>query len=153
MRRLFPDHNFVSLDLPTEAEQAEKEPEGFLRRHAPPVIVDEVQYAPALFRHLKVAVDAHRSRHGQYLLTGSPKFSLMKNVADSLAGRADILELETLSFAEILAARTGTKLESAITAYSSGATEPAKSISSPTPQDDWNFSKPNGPKPPTRERL
>jgi predicted AAA+ superfamily ATPase len=37
LRRLFPDHNFVSLDLPTEAEQAEKEPEGFLRRHAPPV--------------------------------------------------------------------------------------------------------------------
>src|ERR1700724_3122115 len=46
LRRLFPDHKFVSLDLPTEAEQAEKEPRGFPVRHAPPVIIDEVQYAP-----------------------------------------------------------------------------------------------------------
>ena len=101
--RLFPDHGFVSLDLPTEAEQAEKEPQLFLRRHPPPVIVDEVQYAPGLFRHLKVAVDARRSRNGQFLLTGSQKFTLMKNVSESLAGRADIVELETLSLAEILA--------------------------------------------------
>ena len=47
LRRLFPRHRFVSLDLPTEAEQAEKEPATFLRRHPPPAIVDEVQYAPA----------------------------------------------------------------------------------------------------------
>jgi len=65
-RRLFPDYAFVSLDLPTEAEQAEKEPRSFLQRHPPPVILDEVQYAPALFRHLKVAVDAHRTRNGQF---------------------------------------------------------------------------------------
>lgn len=99
--RLFPNYAFVSLDLPTEAEQAEKEPRSFLQRHPPPVIIDEVQYAPALFRHLKVAVDAHRTRNGQFLLTGSQKFALMKNVSESLAGRADIVELETLSFAEI----------------------------------------------------
>src|ERR1700731_594309 len=55
LRRLFPDHKFVSLDLPTEAEQAEKEPRGFLVRHPPPVIIDEVQYAPGLFRYLKAA--------------------------------------------------------------------------------------------------
>ncbi|HST78908.1 MAG TPA: AAA family ATPase, partial [Verrucomicrobiae bacterium] len=46
LRRLFPNYNFISLDLPTEAEQAEKEPNSFLRRHEPPVIIDEVQYAP-----------------------------------------------------------------------------------------------------------
>lgn len=98
---LFPEYEFVSLDLPTEAEQAEKEPHLFLQRHPPPVIIDEVQYAPGLFRHLKVAVDAHRERNGQFLLTGSQKFSLMKNVSESLAGRADIVELETLSLSEI----------------------------------------------------
>ena len=49
LRRLFPDHEFVSLDLPTEAEQAEKEPAAFLRRHPPPVIIDEAQYAPRCF--------------------------------------------------------------------------------------------------------
>jgi predicted AAA+ superfamily ATPase len=100
---LFPNHAFVSLDLPGEAEQGEKEPGTFLQRHPPPVLIDEVQYAPGLFRHLKVVVDAHRTRNGQFLLTGSQKFTLMKNVSESLAGRADIVELETLSFAEILA--------------------------------------------------
>jgi uncharacterized protein len=67
--RLFPKHAFVSLDLPAEAEQAEKEPGTFLQRHPPPVLIDEVQYAPGLFRHLKVAVDAQRTRNGQFLLT------------------------------------------------------------------------------------
>jgi len=114
LRHLFPGYRIVSLDLPTEAEQAEKEPARFLERHPPPVIIDEVQYAPGLFRHLKVAVDAHRARHGQFLLTGSQKFTLMKNAAESLAGRADIVELETLSFAEIRGALPATGLDSAI---------------------------------------
>ena len=112
--RLFPGHSFVSLDLPTEAEQAEKEPRTFLQRHPPPVIIDEVQYAPGLFRHLKAEVDANRTRNGQFLLTGSQKFALMKNVSESLAGRADIVELETLSFAEIRAAVPDTKVETAV---------------------------------------
>ena len=113
-RRLFPAHKFVSLDLPTEAEQAEREPDAFLARHPPPVIIDEVQYAPGLFRHLKVAVDKGRSRYGQYLLTGSQKFTLMKGVSESLAGRADLAELDTLSFAEIRGARPDTPLHRAI---------------------------------------
>lgn len=92
LRRLFPNHEFVSLDLPTEAEQAEKEPRTFLQRYPAPVIIDEVQYAPGLFRYLKVAVDATRSGKGQFLVTGSQKFTLMKNVSESLAGRADIVE-------------------------------------------------------------
>ena len=112
--RLFPKHAFVSLDLPAEAEQAEKEPATFLQRHPPPVLIDEVQYAPGLFRHLKVAVDAHRTRNGQFLLTGSQKFTLMKNVSESLAGRADIVELETLSLAEIQAALPQTGIETAV---------------------------------------
>src|ERR1700732_2639120 len=66
--RLFSNHQFVSLDLPSEAEQAEKEPDGFLRRHPSPVIIDEVQYAPGLFRHLKARVDANRARNGRFLL-------------------------------------------------------------------------------------
>jgi predicted AAA+ superfamily ATPase len=112
--RLFPNHSFVSLDLPTEAEQAEKEPRAFLERHPPPVIIDEVQYAPRLFRHLKTEVDAHRTRNGQFLLTDSQKFALMKNVSESLAGRADIVELETLSLAEIRAALPETRVETAM---------------------------------------
>src|SRR5712691_10856378 len=113
-RRLFPQHEFVSLDLPTEAEQAEKEPQSFLRQHPAPVIIDEVQYAPGLFRYLKVVVDASRNRHGQFLLTGSQKFTLMKSVSESLARRVDIVELETLSLAEIQAALPQTTPKNAI---------------------------------------
>jgi hypothetical protein len=114
LRRLFPDYGFVSLDLPTEAEQAEKEPVAFLRRHPPPIIIDEVQYAPALFRHLKLAVDAHRARPGQFLLTGSQTFTLMKGVSESLAGRAALYTLETLSFGEVAAVQAHLKAEPAI---------------------------------------
>ena len=113
-RRLFPQYEFVALDLPTEAEQAEKEPQAFLRRHSPPVIIDEVQYAPGIFRYLKVEVDANRGRNGQFLLTGSQKFTLMKNASESLAGRADIAELETLSLAEIRSALPETTPMSAV---------------------------------------
>ena len=111
---LFPHYSLVSLDLPSEAELAEKEPGRFLQRHPPPLIIDEVLYAPELFRHLKVVVDAHRSRNGQFLLTGSQKFTLMKNVSESLAGTADIAELDTLSFAEIRAAWPEATIEAAM---------------------------------------
>ena len=104
VRRLFPNHAFVTLDLPSEAEQAERDPGSFLSRYPPPVIVDEVQYAPGLFRHLKVAVDRDRGRAGSFLLTGSQPLGLMRSVSDSLAGRADIIGLEPLSFAEVKAA-------------------------------------------------
>ena len=100
VRRLFPKHSFVTLDLPSEAEQAESDPGSFLARHPPPVIVDEVQYAPGLFRHLKAVVDGRRGRFGAFILTGSQPFALMRSVSESLAGRADIVQLEALSYAE-----------------------------------------------------
>ena len=114
LRRLFPRHHFVSLDLPTEAEQADKDPAAFLARHPVPVIIDEVQYAPSIFRHVKAVVDADRSKNGRFLLTGSQKFTLMKGVTESLAGRADIVELETLSWSEIRAARPRSTLDATI---------------------------------------
>jgi len=99
-RHLFPDHHYVTLDLPSEAAQAESDHEAFLARHPPPLIVDEVQYAPGLFRHLKVAVDRERQQSGQFILTGSQPFALMQGVAESLAGRAAVLQLEGLSTRE-----------------------------------------------------
>src|SRR5438046_10090724 len=76
--------------------------------------MDEVQYAPGLFRHLKVAVDTRPASNGQILLTGSQKFTLMKSVSESLAGRADIVELDALSLAGIRAALPHTQREAAI---------------------------------------
>lgn len=104
VRRLFPGHGYVSLDLPSEAEQAEKDPAAFLERHPAPVIIDEVQYAPGLFRHLKAVVDADRKAFGRFILTGSQKFALMREVSDSLAGRTAVVELEALSLEELRSA-------------------------------------------------
>jgi predicted AAA+ superfamily ATPase len=111
VRRMFPDHEFVSLDLPSEADQAERDPVAFLTRHPPPLIVDEVQYAPGFFRHLKVVVDAHRTVNGQFILTGSQRFTLMESVAESLAGRTDVIELEPLSWREVRRAVPATTIE------------------------------------------
>ncbi len=100
VRRLFPGHRFVTLDYPAEADEAEREPESFLRRHPPPVIVDEVQYAPALIRFIKIAVDENRREAGQFVLTGSQPLRLLSSGLSALAGRASITELEPLSYAE-----------------------------------------------------
>ncbi len=97
----FPSHRLVSLDLPATAELADEAGEEFVDRHPPPLLVDEVQYAPGLFRHVKAYVDQHRGRSGLFLLTGSQKFQLMKNVSESLAGRVAVVELHSLSAAEL----------------------------------------------------
>ena len=101
LTRLFPDYRYVSLDLPAQAQLAEEDPRSFLERHPPPLLVDEVQYAPRLFRYLKVAIDRHRDANGRFILTGSQKFSLMREVSDSLAGRCGVLELEAMSIEEL----------------------------------------------------
>lgn len=104
LRHLFPDASFVSLDLPSAAFQAEESGADFLRGVSEPVILDEVQYAPGLFRHLKVSIDAEREKRGRFLMTGSQKFALMQALSESLAGRCAVLELDTLSGPEISSA-------------------------------------------------
>ncbi len=105
LRHIFPEHAYVSLDAVEAAELAEKSPMEFLERFPPPVVIDEVQYAPGLFRNLKIAIDRDRHRMGQFILTGSQSFALMKEISESLAGRCVILELESLLAGEILSAR------------------------------------------------
>ncbi|MBI2603139.1 MAG: ATP-binding protein [Deltaproteobacteria bacterium] len=101
LRKLYPHFQYVSLDRPLVAEQAERDPESFLRANPPPLIVDEVQYAPSLFRFLKIQIDEKRESKGQFILTGSQKFTLMKGVTESLAGRVAVMELEGLSVLEL----------------------------------------------------
>jgi predicted AAA+ superfamily ATPase len=101
LKRLFPTYSFVSLDLPSHADLAETQPQEFIRQFPPPVVIDEVQYAPGLFRYLKAWIDENRHQYGQFILTGSQKFSLMRDLSESLAGRCALLELETLSVSEI----------------------------------------------------
>ena len=91
----------VSLDLPNLAEMAEQAGSDFLRRYPPPLVIDEVQYAPTLFRYLKAFIDEHRDSSGLFLLTGSQKFQLMKHMGESLAGRVAIIDLYSLSASEL----------------------------------------------------
>jgi len=98
---------FVSLDLPQVAEEAERSGAAFLQRFDRPLAIDEVQYAPALFRPLKHAIDADRTRPGQFVLTGSQPFQLMAKVSESLAGRASVLHLLPLTLAEIATSPSG----------------------------------------------
>ena len=107
LTKLFPRHRYVSLDLPAEAQLAEEDPQTFLARHPPPLLVDEVQYAPKLFRYLKVEIDRDRSANGRFILAGSQKLNLMREVSDSLAGRCGVLELEALTVRELGSTFTG----------------------------------------------
>lgn len=101
LRHLFPQAEYVSFDWPANADEAENNPVEFLSRFQGPVILDEIQYVPSLFRHLKIWIDENRHQKGKWILTGSQKFHLMKGVSESLAGRISILELDTLSANEI----------------------------------------------------
>ena len=89
----------VTLDDPAARALARRDPKLFLATYPPPVLIDEVQYAPELFPFIKMCVD-QVDEPGQYWLTGSQPFALMKNVSESLAGRVAILQLQGLSEAE-----------------------------------------------------
>ena len=91
---------YVSLDDPVEREAAVTEPALFLERHQPPVIIDEIQYAPNLLPYIKMYVDSRQNR-GDFWLTGSQKFHMMKGVSESLAGRLAVIEMYGLSQSEI----------------------------------------------------
>ena len=83
---------YVSLDDPTARALANDDPALFLEQHRPPVLIDEIQYAPGLLPYVKLAVDASR-RPGEFWLTGSQQFQMMRNVSESLAGRVAIVSL------------------------------------------------------------
>jgi len=103
LKRLFlKTHKYVSLDDPDIRLMAVKDPRFFLKNYPPPVIIDEIQYAPGLFPFLKMMIDENRSRKGQFLMTGSQIFPLMANVSESLAGRIAIFNLLSFSFGEQL---------------------------------------------------
>jgi predicted AAA+ superfamily ATPase len=103
LKELFPQYTYVSLDLPSTAAMAEETPDAFFKKYPAPVVIDEVQYAPSLFRYVKSRVDSDRLTPGQYILTGSQKFVLMNSISESLAGRAAVFELPTLCLEEALA--------------------------------------------------
>lgn len=95
-----PDRKYVTLDDPDIRFLAKRDPALFLQRYTPPVLIDEIQYAPELLPYIKMDVDRTHKK-GDYWLTGSQIFRLMKGVSESLAGRVGIVNLPGLSNAEI----------------------------------------------------
>lgn len=95
-----PDRKFVTLDNPLALQLARDDPALFLQRHAPPVLIDEIQYAPQLLPHIKMHADAD-PQLGAFWLSGSQPFHLMRGVSESLAGRAVLADLFGLSLHEL----------------------------------------------------
>ena len=91
----------VSLDDLTLRELAKTDPKMFFQLYQPPLLIDEVQYAPELFPYIKIMVD-ERHQPGDFWLTGSQLFKRMEGVQESLAGRVALLHLSPLSQSEIM---------------------------------------------------
>ena len=100
LRHCDPERNYVTLDDYRAREMALNDPELFLQRYKTPLIIDEIQYAPSILSYIKIAVD-NSDKKGQYWLTGSQQFHMMKNVTESLAGRVAIVDLKGLSLKEL----------------------------------------------------
>lgn len=94
------DADFVVFDPVVDVENARAEPELFFANHRTPLVLDEVQYAPEIVPALKRRIDRDR-RPGQYLLTGSQQWQVLRALSESLAGRVVFLELEGFCLAEI----------------------------------------------------
>lgn len=97
---------YVTLDNMLDCSMARNDPQGFLARYSPPVLIDEIQYAPELLPYIKIMIDNARqteneNRHGMFWLTGSQQFQLMKGVTESLAGRVGIVDLLGFSQSEL----------------------------------------------------
>jgi hypothetical protein len=102
LRHLFRGtHRYVSLEPPDVRAAATYDPRSFLESNPPPVILDEVQYAPGLIPYIKERMDKCRGKTGQYLLTGYRNLLVSEKITKSLRGRATMLRLLPLSYREI----------------------------------------------------
>jgi uncharacterized protein len=106
LRHLAPTATAVTFDPIIDIANARRDPDLFLASQPRPLILDEIQYAPEVVAALKRAIDRDR-RPGQYLMTGSQQWSVMAKLAESLAGRVLILDLEGFAAAELSGASTG----------------------------------------------
>jgi predicted AAA+ superfamily ATPase len=86
------DRTYVSLDDSRILDLARRDPVLFLQRFRPPLLIDEIQYAPELLPYIKMEVD-QAARPNLFWLTGSQQFHMMKGVSESLAGRVAVIQL------------------------------------------------------------
>ena len=93
---------FVSLDDPDVRSLARNDPALFIQAYPPPVIIDEVQYAPQILPVVKMSIDRDPDMCGGLWFTGSQQFHLMRDMGESLAGRIGIVDLGGISQGEEL---------------------------------------------------
>lgn len=91
---------YVTLDDLSARDMAKNDPALFLQLHKPPILIDEVQFAPELFTYIKIHIDKYHNP-GDFWMTGSQIFRLMRGVSESLAGRVALLHMSPLSQREI----------------------------------------------------
>jgi len=101
LSNVFPDVDTVVFDPVTDVGAAKADPDVFLDNHPCPLILDEIQYAPTLTASIKRRVDKIGQKPFQYILTGSQQWAVMKNLAESLAGRAIFIRLSGFCLSEI----------------------------------------------------
>ncbi len=94
-------YHYITLDDISALELANNDPKLFFYNYPLPLIIDEVQLCPSLFKEIKRIVDENDD-YGQIILTGSQTFHLMQNVTETLAGRIGIIEFSGLSYREII---------------------------------------------------
>ena len=94
------ERTYVTLDDPLALSLAKRDPKAFLEAYPTPVMIDEIQRAPELFLAIKLNVDRDR-RPGKFLLTGSANVLNLPKLADSLAGRMEIIDLLPFSQSEL----------------------------------------------------
>lgn len=99
-RQLFPAKPYVSLENPEQRQFATDDPKRFLAQFADGAIIDEVQRVPFLLSWLQGLVD-ERQRMGDFVLTGSQQFDLVRHITQSLAGRVGRVELLPLQGLEL----------------------------------------------------
>ena len=94
------DMKYVSLDDDRARMLAKRDPEMFFEIYGDKLFIDEFQRVPSILINIKKIVDS-KKENGQFWLSGSQKFVMMKNVSESLAGRVAIFDMLPLSFNEI----------------------------------------------------
>ena len=100
LKESFPEYRYISMENIDERNFLAIDPKGFFEKYDKFCIFDEAQRSPDLFSYLQTKVDNDRIM-GQYILSGSQNFHLMKSITQSLAGRVAILKLFPLDFNEL----------------------------------------------------
>jgi len=103
LKEVYKNINYITMNRPLVRESAKDNPSLFFDINKPPVIIDEIQKAAELFDYIKDIVDEDKTK-GQFYLTGSQSMQLMKNVSDSLAGRAGVIKMLGISMRELAGA-------------------------------------------------